>query len=362
MKKLKEQPTRLDYCQFLLVSQMNYTMTYFAAHSEHWSHDAVKRYLMAERLGREEVWEHSKGLIETSGKGYVVIDDFVLDKDYSQDIELVRHLYSGKEKAQIKGIGLYVNPDLERYWLLDYRIYDPTQDGKSKIVHAREIIENVIEFKHLEGSKEVFGLWIAHNKGATFWLGVLNDLKDRGMEDVFVFCVDGLKGFPEAIEAVYPQSQVQLCIVQLFRNSLNYVPWKVRGGKSASTNQLPIHRIYHLERKAVAADLKAIYNAPNEYSAEQALVAFEQTWNDLYPSVSHVWRRHWQRIIPLINYPVEIRKAIYTTNIIESFNYSLKKVVKTRSAFPDEDSLFKVLHLAIRNDHKKMDDAYQGLA
>jgi putative transposase len=186
---------------------------------------------------------------------------------------------------------------------------------------------------NLEGNKEVLGLWTQRSEGATFWLGVLNDLKNRGLEDVFIFCVDGLKGFPEAIETVYPQSHVQLCSVHLLRNSLNYVPWK--------------------DRKAVAADLKAIYNAPNEQAAEQALVAFEQTWNDLYPSVSQVWHRHWQRIIPLFNYPIAIRKAIYTTNIIESLNYSLKKVVKTRGAFPDEDALFKVLYLAIKNVQKK---------
>lgn len=182
---------------------------------------------------------------------------------------------------------------------------------------------------NLEGNKEVLGLWIERNEGASFWLGVLNDLKNRGLEDVLIFCVDGLKGFPEAIEQVYPESQVQLCVVHLIRNSLNYVPWK--------------------DKKDLAADLRTIYNAANEQAAEQALEAFEQKWSDLYPSVAQVWRRHWQRIIPLFNYPVEIRKAIYTTNIIESLNYSLKKVVKTRGAFPDEDALFKVLFLAIKN-------------
>jgi transposase-like protein len=186
---------------------------------------------------------------------------------------------------------------------------------------------------NLEGPKEVRGLWVERSEGATFWLGILNDLKNRGVEDVFIFWVDGLKGFPEAIEAVYPQSQVQLCIVHLIGNSLNYVPWK--------------------DRKAVAADLKAIYNAANELAAEEALVTFEQTWNHLYPSVAQVWRRHWQRVIPLFNYPMEIRKAIYTTNVVESLNYSLKKVVKTREAFPDEDALFKVLYLAIKNVQKK---------
>jgi hypothetical protein len=163
MKKRKRQPSRLDYCQFLLVSQVNYTMTYLAAHSGEWSHDAVKRYLMSERLSGKEVWEHTKGLIEATSQGYVVIDDFVLDKDYSQEIELVRHLYSGKEKAQINGIGivtcLYVNPETMQYWLVDYRIYDPERDGKSKLVHAKEMLENIRNFKQLEFGHVVFDAW-----------------------------------------------------------------------------------------------------------------------------------------------------------------------------------------------------------
>ena len=186
---------------------------------------------------------------------------------------------------------------------------------------------------NLEGNKEVLGLWIERSEGATFWLGVLNDLKNRGLEDVFIFCVDGLKGFPEAIEAVYPQSQVQLCIVHLIRNSLNYVPWK--------------------DRKAVAVDLKAIYNAPNEQAAEQALATFEQTWNHLYPSVAQVWRRHWQRIIPLFNYPMEIRKAIYTTNAIESVNSVIRKFTRNRKIYPNEESALKLVYMAISEASKK---------
>jgi hypothetical protein len=140
-------------------------MTYFALHSEEWSHDAVKRYLMGEQLSGKEVWEHTRGLIETSSQGYVIIDDFVLDKDYSQDIELVRRLYSSKEKTQIKGIGivtcLYVNPELQRYWLLDYRIYDPARDGKSKIEHAQDIVTNLVEHKQLGFRHIAFDTWYA---------------------------------------------------------------------------------------------------------------------------------------------------------------------------------------------------------
>jgi Transposase DDE domain len=184
MRPLRKQPSRLDYCQFLLVSQVNYTMTYFANQSEQWSHDAVKRYLMNETLSGKEVWEHTRGLIETSEQGYVVIDDFVLDKDYSYDIELVRHLYSGKEKTQINGIGfevlnphvllkggcvrdlaprivtcLYINPETGQYWLIDYRIYDPDCEGKSKITHAKEMLENSVKHKQLEFGYVTFDAW-----------------------------------------------------------------------------------------------------------------------------------------------------------------------------------------------------------
>jgi putative transposase len=182
---------------------------------------------------------------------------------------------------------------------------------------------------NLDGYKEVLGLWIERNEGAKFWLGILTELKNRGLEDVFIFCVDGLKGFPQAIEAVYPKSQVQLCMVHLLRYCLNFVPWK--------------------ERKAVAADLKAIYSAATEQQAELALEAFEKQWNNQFPAIAQAWHRNWDRIIPIFDYPQDIRRAIYTTNVIESLNYTLKKVVKTRGAFPDEDSLFKVLFLAIQN-------------
>lgn len=181
----------------------------------------------------------------------------------------------------------------------------------------------------MNGVKEVLGLWVGHDakEGAKFWLGVLTELQQRGLEDVFIFCVDGLKGFPEAIEQVYPQSTVQLCIVHLIRNSMTFVPWK--------------------NRKAVAKDLKAIYSAPSETAAETALTAFEEKYQNSYPTVAQLWRRNWANIIPIFDYPADIRRAIYTTNVIESLNYSLKKPLKTKGAFPTEDALLKVLYLAI---------------
>ena len=188
---------------------------------------------------------------------------------------------------------------------------------------------------NLDGVKEVLGLWIGTDatEGSRFWLSVLTELQHRGLEDVFIFCVDGLKGFPEAIEQVYPQSQVQLCIVHLIRNSMTFVPWD--------------------QRKEVAKDLKAIYTASSEKKAEESLSSFEEKYKNDYPTVAQIWRRNWLNIIPIFDYPAEIRKAIYTTNVIESLNYSLKKPLKTRGAFPTEDSLMKVLFLAMQNVSKK---------
>jgi transposase-like protein len=186
-----------------------------------------------------------------------------------------------------------------------------------------------------EGEKQLLGLWIgeAEAEGAKFWLRVLTELKNRGLKDILIACCDGLTGFPEAIGAVYPQTQVQRCIVHLMRNCLNYVPWK--------------------DKKAVAADLKPIYQAITIEEAETALDAFSQKWDELYPAISQIWLRHWEHIIPIFDYPMEIRRVIYTTNAIESLNRSFRKVIKTKAVFPDEDSVFKLLYLAMRNITKK---------
>lgn len=186
---------------------------------------------------------------------------------------------------------------------------------------------------NLEGEKELLGLWMSENEGAKFWLSVFNDLKNRGVEDCFIACVDGLKGLPEAIEAVFPQTQVQLCIVHKVRGSLKYVPWK--------------------ERKAVAADLRAIYGAATLAEAEQALERFSERWDDKYPAISPSWRADWPRLTVFFDYPREIRKVIYTTNAIESLNYSMRKVLKNRGAFPNDDSIMKVLFMGLNNVAKK---------
>jgi putative transposase len=185
----------------------------------------------------------------------------------------------------------------------------------------------------MEGQKEVLGLWTSANEGAKFWLQVLTELKNRGVEDVFIACVDGLKGFPQAIETVYPKTTVQLCIVHMVRASLNYVNWK--------------------ERKQVAADLKSIYRAATAEEAEQQLEAFAARWDAKYPTISALWRRNWLGVIPFFQFPPEIRKIVYTTNAIESLNMSLRKAIKTRGAFPSEDAALKVMYLALRNLAKK---------
>ena len=185
----------------------------------------------------------------------------------------------------------------------------------------------------IEGYKEVLGLWIAQTEGAKFWLQVVTELKNRGVRDIFIACVDGLKGFPEAIESVFPQSEVQLCIVHLVRHSLNYVGWK--------------------QRKEVAADLKLIYTAATDLEAEQRLAEFSRKWDEKFPMIAKSWRGNWTRVIPFFAHPPEIRKVIYTTNAIESLNMSLRKVTKARGSFPNDEAVFKLLYLALRNIAKK---------
>jgi putative transposase len=186
---------------------------------------------------------------------------------------------------------------------------------------------------NLQGEKELLGMWIAETEGAKFWLSVFNELKSRGVEDCFIACVDGLKGLPEAIEAVYPQTRVQLCIVHQVRNSLKFVSWK--------------------DRKAVAASLRSIYTAPTEAAARAALTAFTTQWGNQYSAIVPSWENNWDRLTAFFDYPPEVRKVIYTTNAIESLNYSLRKVIKGRGAFPHDEAVRKLLYLGLRNVAKK---------
>ena len=180
----------------------------------------------------------------------------------------------------------------------------------------------------LEGHKEVLGLWTSGNEGAKFWLSVLTELRNRGVKDMLIVCVDGLKGFPQAIETVFPLAQVQLCIVHLVRASLNYVNWK--------------------ERKQVAADLKPIYRAATAVEAEMNLESFMVRW-DKYKAIGKLWKENWEHVIPFFAFPEEVRKVIYTTNAVEGLHRGLRKIIKNRGSFPSEEAALKLLYLALQN-------------
>jgi len=205
-----------------------------------------------------------------------------------------------------------------------------------KVRHEGRVVNKAIHLAlgvNLAGQKELLGLWMTQNESSKFWLSVLTELQNRGVKDIFIACVDGLTGFPEAIEVVFPQTQVQLCIVHLVRNSLSYVSYK--------------------DRKAVAADLRSVYTAPTAIEAEQALVDFAECWDKQYPTISKSWMTHWNRVIPFFAFPPDIRKAIYTTNAIESLNMTLRKVLRNHRSFPTDESAMKVIYLAIHNISKK---------
>lgn len=181
----------------------------------------------------------------------------------------------------------------------------------------------------LEGAREVLGLWAEETEGARFWLGVLTDLRNRGLEDVFFVCCDGLTGFPQAIETAFPKAIVQTCIVHMIRASLRYVG--------------------HDDKRAVVAGLKTIYGADTEAAAQSALEAFTQTWGEKYPNIPKMWRARWVEVVPFMAYPKDVRKMLYTTNAIESVNAQLRKVLRAKGHFPNDDAVFKLLFLALRN-------------
>jgi len=186
---------------------------------------------------------------------------------------------------------------------------------------------------NLEGHKELLGLWISENEGAKFWLGVMTELQNRGVEDILIACVDGLKGFPEAINTVYSNTQIQLCIVHMVRNSVKFVPWK--------------------DYRPVTTDLKKIYQAATEEEALLERQRFAERWDDKYPQISRSWEANWENLNTLFRYPADIRKAIYTTNAIESVNSVIRKAVKKRKVFPNDDSARKVVYMAIQDASKK---------
>lgn len=205
-----------------------------------------------------------------------------------------------------------------------------------KIRQDKRVINKAIYLAlgvNLEGHKELLGIWISENEGSKFWLSVLTDLQNRGMKHMLIACVDGLKGFPEAINATFPETKIQLCIVHMVRNSLKFVPWK--------------------DYKAVTHDLKSIYQSVTEDEARSELDSFSEKWDDKYPQISRSWRNNWENLNTLFNYPGDIRKVIYTTNAIESLNSVIRKSVKTRKVFPSDDAALKVIYLAIQAASKK---------
>ena len=208
------------------------------------------------------------------------------------------------------------------------------------IVHVRSTSGRVAQHTvyvalgvNLEGKKELLGLWLGETEGAKFWLQCLTDLKNRGLQDIFVACIDGLSGFPEAIRTAYPEANVQLCIVHLVRAALRYVS--------------------HEDSKPVAKDLKKIYQAATVVEAEAALAEFAQAWDEKYPTISKQWRLRWQDIITLFEFPAPIRRVIYTTNAIESVNSVIRKYTRNRKIYPNESSALKLIYMAIREASKR---------
>ena len=185
----------------------------------------------------------------------------------------------------------------------------------------------------LEGQKEALGLWLARSEGAKFWLQIITELKNRGVEDIFIACMDGLKGFPEAVAAVFPQTQVQLCIVHMIRHSLAYVSWQ--------------------DRRTMVGDLRAIYDAASEEAAREALKDFKGKWDGQYPTIATSWEANWAGIVPFLAYPPMIRKVVYTTNAIEAAIRQIRKIIKTKGALPNDDAAIKIIYLALRNAEKK---------
>ena len=207
---------------------------------------------------------------------------------------------------------------------LDALRVNSRQDGKN--VNKALYVALAINW---EGRKEVLGLWLADTEGAKFWMSVLTDIKNRGTEDILIACMDGLTGFPDAVKAVFPDTHIQHCIVHMIRNSTKFVSYK--------------------DLKTVCRDLKEVYSAINAESGHEALEEFGRKWNDKYPMIQASWERNWNDLTEFFNYPKDIRKAIYTTNAIESLNFSLRKVTKNKSSFPDDDSIYKIMYLAIKN-------------
>jgi len=280
--------------------------------------------------GQSRLTHFDDQIIALYGKGMTTRDIVAAFKEM-YDAEVSASLVSKVTEAVIERVIEWQNRPLDELYPIVYM-----DCIRVKIRQDKRVINKAVFIAlgiNLNGEKEVLGLWIQENEGAKFWLSVLTELKTRGVQDIFIACVDGLTGFPDAINAVFPQAKVQLCIVHMVRNSLRFVSWK--------------------ERKEVASDLRKIYRSISVEEAEQELNAFAAKWDDRFPTISQMWRRHWDNLITLFDYPDDIRKAIYTTNAIESLNSVVRKAIKNRKVFPTDNSAMKVVYLAIESASKK---------
>ena len=242
-------------------------------------------------------------------------------------VEVSAETISNITASVIADVRDWQNRPLEKSYpilFLDALRVNSRQDGKN--VNKALYVALAINW---EGKKEVLGLWLANTEGAKFWMSVLTDIKNRGTEDILIACMDGLTGFPDAVQAIFPETHIQHCIVHMIRSSTKFVSYK--------------------DLKAVCRDLKEVYSAINAESGHEALEEFGKKWNDKYPMIQASWERNWNNLTEFFNYPKDIRKAIYTTNTIESLNFSLRKVTKNKSSFPDDDSIYKIMYLAIKN-------------
>lgn len=247
------------------------------------------------------------------------------------DIDVSPTLISSVTEAVMDEVRAWQNRALDKLYPIVY-----LDALVVKIKEDKQVVNKAIHLAlgvNLDGQKELLGMWVTNNEGSKFWLSVLTELKNRGLQDIFIACVDGLTGFPDAIAAVYPSTKVQLCIVHMIRSSLRYVPWK--------------------DKKEVVSDLKTIYGASTIEQAEAALTDFADKWDKKYPGISRSWLDKWEHISVFFAYPEEIRRVIYTTNAIESLNMTLRKVLKNKRFFPSDDAAFKQLFLAIRNISKR---------
>lgn len=242
-------------------------------------------------------------------------------------VEVSPETISNITESVMADVREWQNRPLEKSYpilFLDALRVNSKQDGKN--INKALYVALAINW---EGRKEVLGLWLADTEGAKFWMSVLTDIKNRGVEDILIACMDGLTGFPDAVKAVFPNTHIQHCIVHMIRNSTKFVSYK--------------------DLKAVCRDLKEVYSAVNAESGHEALEEFGKKWNDKYPMIQASWERNWNNLTEFFNYPKDIRRAIYTTNAIESLNFSLRKVTRNKSSFPDDDSIYKVMYLAIKN-------------